>query len=147
MSIYRRIVKLPVSAARAFAWHEEEGAFEKLTPPWEKIEVLKAEGGIAVGAFIEVKVSVLGPIYIKARYRHTDYKEGTLFVDEQEKGPFLSWRHEHRFRDVGEGCSELDDHIEFVAPFGSAWLVKRRLERMFSFRHEVTLRELSADDI
>ena len=45
-----RTSTLPVSAEEAFAWHEREGAFERLSPPWERLEVLERSGGIRDGA-------------------------------------------------------------------------------------------------
>lgn len=142
MQVYRKIVKLPVSAAEAFAWHEQPGAFSKLVPPWEKVTLLDSGGGIAVGAFTKVKVGLLGPISMTALYRHVVYEKGRLFVDEQEKGPFLYWRHEHHFRDLPDGTCEMDDYIQFKSPPFTAWLVKRRLEKMFNYRHQVTLKAL-----
>lgn len=39
------------------------------------------------------------------------------FVDEQEKGPFRFFWHEHQFKATGEG-TEMTDHIRFSAPLG-----------------------------
>jgi ligand-binding SRPBCC domain-containing protein len=142
MAIFRKSIVLPVTAAQAFAWHEAPGAFASLTPPWEKVVVIEQEGGIAVGAFVRVKITLLGPIFMKAKYRHTAYDKGQLFVDEQESGPFQSWRHEHRFRDLPNNFCELEDHIEFKAPLMSAWFVVRRLEKMFEYRHAMTLQAM-----
>ena len=36
-----RSSRLPFSAESVFAWHERPGAFERLTPPWERAEVLE----------------------------------------------------------------------------------------------------------
>lgn len=40
------------------------------------------------------------------------------FVDEQLEGPFRSFRHEHTFRPLGDGSTEMCDDITFTAPFG-----------------------------
>ena len=62
-----------------------------------------------------------------------------MFRDEQIKGPFSSWVHTHRFEPAGEG-SRLIDEVECSLPF--EWLlrplVRRRLEKMFRFRHDTT---------
>lgn len=39
------------------------------------------------------------------------------FVDEQVRGPFSRFRHEHRFASV-DGGTLMTDTIEFAAPFG-----------------------------
>lgn len=56
MATFIKTVERPVSAEEAFAWHERAGAFGRLTPPWEKVEVVNAKGGIRNGACVEVRV-------------------------------------------------------------------------------------------
>ena len=50
-----REVTLPCSAQAAFAWHARPGAFKRLTPPWERVELISATGGIEDGARLELK--------------------------------------------------------------------------------------------
>jgi hypothetical protein len=51
----------------------------------------------------------------------------------------------------GEGGSFLTDHIEYELPLGVVgnlavgWFVKRRMERMFAYRHEITRRTCEAE--
>ena len=142
MATFIKRLDLPVSAEQAFAWHERPGAFGRLTPPWEKVEVLEAKGGIRNGARVEVQVRALGPISFKSVYRHVDYMEGKQFVDLQEKGPFREWRHEHRFHATGADRCVLEDHIEYEAPPLAGGIVQNRLNRMFNFRHAVTRADL-----
>ncbi len=40
------------------------------------------------------------------------------FVDEQKRGPFKSFWHEHVFLDFGDGRTEMHDSIVFIAPLG-----------------------------
>ncbi len=139
MAVFSRRVNLPVPAARAFAWHERSGAFARLTPPWEKVTVLEASGGVREGDRVRVRVNALGPVSFQAVYRHTEYEEGRLFVDLQEKGPFRHWRHEHRFHVSAPDSCILEDHIEYEPPPLGGAVVRRRLDRMFRYRHAVTL--------
>ena len=60
----------------------------------------------------------------------TEYERPARFVDEQTRGPFSSWRHEHRFEPDGDGTRMVDvvDYRSPMGPIGS--LVDRiRLER------------------
>lgn len=139
MEEFVRRVDLPVSAEIAFAWHEDDDAFERLTPPWEKVKVIRKEGGIKEGATVEVKLGILGPFGFRAKFRHGKYDFGRLFVDEQETGPFRSWRHLHRFIPVGPDSCVLEDAIEYEAPMFVSGMVKKRLKKIFDYRHEVTL--------
>jgi ligand-binding SRPBCC domain-containing protein len=47
----------------------------------------------------------------------TAYERPTRFVDEQVRGPFRRWRHEHLFRAEGDGTL-MTDVVEFEAPAG-----------------------------
>ena len=49
------------------------------------------------------------------------------FVDEQVRGPFASFRHEHRFEAVPEGRTRMTDDVTFRAPLGPLGTVVDRL--------------------
>ena len=143
--IVERTSTLPVPAEEAFAWHERPGAFERLTPPWERVEVLERAGGIREGARTAVRVRV-GPLRFRWVAVHREYTAGRRFVDEQVEGPFSHWIHEHRFEPAGPEATRYTDRIEFGPPFGSIgaaagrWLARPRAERMLAYRH-ATLRD------
>ena len=69
--IVERTSTLPASVEEAFAWHERPGAFERLTPPWERVTVIERSGGILEGARTIVKVRV-GPARFRWLARHRD---------------------------------------------------------------------------
>lgn len=46
-----------------------------------------------------------------------EYDEPRRFVDEQTRGPFASWRHEHRFEDR-EGVTSMTDIVDYRSPLG-----------------------------
>ncbi len=135
--------RLPAPAAEAFRWHERPGALERLTPPWERVEVLERPRGIGDGARAVLRVSA-GPLRLRWVAEHSAYEVGRRFVDTQVEGPFARWVHEHRFEPAGEGESVLEDRIEYALPLGPLGaaiggpLTRRRLRRMFRWRHEVT---------
>lgn len=147
--IVERTSTLPVSAEEAFAWHERAGAFERLTPPWERIDVLERSGGIREGARTAVRVH-LGPLRFRWVALHREYVEGRRFVDEQVEGPFSHWIHEHRFEPAAADATRYTDRIEFGPPFGSLgaaggrWLARPRTERMLAYRHATLRDDLAA---
>jgi ligand-binding SRPBCC domain-containing protein len=60
------------------------------------------------------------------------------FVDEQRKGPYRLWRHEHRF-EPRDGGTLATDHVQYAVWLD--WLVhpllvRRDVERIFAFRQE-----------
>lgn len=147
--IVERTSTLPVSAEEAFAWHERPGAFERLTPPWERVQLLERSGGIREGARTAVTVKV-GPARLRWVAVHREYEAGRRFVDEQVEGPFSHWIHEHRFEPAGPDSSRYTDRVEFGPPFGAlgaaagGWLARPRVERMLAYRHATLRDDLAA---
>ena len=57
----------------------------------------------------------------------TELAEPDRFVDAQLRGPFKTFRHEHRFRAIAGGTDMLDS-ITFQAPLGPlGWIAERLL--------------------
>jgi len=140
---------IAASADAVFDWHEAPGAFERLTPPWEPVRVLRHEGGISDGAQVSLLVGPW-PFSLRWDLEHCDYHKGRSFTDRQVRGPFRSWTHVHRIIPTGAKSCRLEDAIEYELPFGALGaligepLVRRKLTRLFAFRHEVTRRAFAA---
>src|SRR5919106_5856630 len=147
--IVERTTTLPVSPGEAFAWHERPGAFERLTPPWERVTVLERSGGIREGARTAVSVRV-GPARFRWVAVHREYAKDSRFVDQQVEGPFSHWIHEHRFESAGPDGTRYTDRIEFAVPFGglgaaaARWLARPRTEQMLVYRHATLADDLAA---
>ncbi len=142
--IFEKTLALPVSAEEAFAWHEAPGALQKLIPPGEPIRVVEHTGGIKNGARVVLQ---MGPVRWVAI--HQGYQEGRQFQDLQQSGPMRYWLHTHTFEPAGPNASVLRDHVEFELPFSplsnfALPLVRRKLEKTFAYRHQVTLEALKA---
>lgn len=76
----------------------------------------------------------------------THAEEPRFFVDEQRFGPYRFWHHQHHFTER-DGGTLMTDLVHYALPFGllgrlAAPLVRRRLERIFSFRRETLARRL-----
>lgn len=48
----------------------------------------------------------------------TAWNQPTRFVDEQTRGPFASWWHEHTFESTTHGGTRMRDTIVFSSPLG-----------------------------
>ncbi len=134
-----------------FRFHEDPEALRKLIPPWEKMEVAESAGSLLPGSKV-VLHGHLGLLPIRWVAVHTEYDPPHLFADRQETGPFAWWYHRHRFLDDGEGGTILRDEVEYQAPLGligswlGGWLIRRKLERMFAFRHDSTRRLIESGE-
>ena len=114
---YTRTINIPVPPVQVFDWHRRSGALERLTPPWERIDVLEKAGSIKEGNRTVLRAR-MGPLSTKWVAEHVDYVDGVQFKDVQISGPFTRWEHTHRVDPDGEESCVLTDHIEYQLPFG-----------------------------
>jgi ligand-binding SRPBCC domain-containing protein len=82
--------------------------------------------------------------------RITAYDRPARFVDEQVKGPFRVWRHEHTFAfDEARKVTVARDRVEFTAPFGvlgrlvTALVLERYMRRILAERNAYLARTLA----
>jgi len=143
---FTRRVRLPVSARVAYDWHARPGAFERLSPPWDRVEVLERHGGIEPGGRVMLRA---GPLRSRWEIEHRDTVPAEQFRDVQLRGPFACWDHLHRFEPDGADACVLEDRIDWAPPFGApgrlvaGGLVRDRLDRLFVYRHAVTAADLA----
>jgi len=55
--VVEHTTRLPFPAAAVYAWHTRPGALERLTPPWERVQVLSRTGGLDDGARTVLRVA------------------------------------------------------------------------------------------
>jgi len=135
-----------------FAWHQSPGALERLIPPWERVKVERAPASLADGE-VAVLVMSMGPLRLRWVARHRGFidrgEHGGEFTDEQVSGPFSSWVHRHLIRATGSRTCLLEDRIDYRLPGGpvgellAGWHIRRKLRRMFEYRHAATRKALS----
>lgn len=139
---------VPVSIERAFAFFSDARNLEHMTPPWLNFRIQTPLPIVMTeGTVIDYRIDLYG-LPIPWRTRIDVWEAGVRFVDRQIAGPYLWWRHEHRF-DAIAGGTRVTDHVEYVprAAWVSAWMVRRDVARIFSFRQQVLGSLLSADGV
>jgi ligand-binding SRPBCC domain-containing protein len=127
------------SLAETFAIFEDPYDLAKITPTWLNFRVTSAERvHMRQGAEIEYTIRWLN-LPIRWKTRITEYNPPHSFVDEQEKGPYTLWRHQHTFEDAPEG-TKVRDEVQYTLPFGllgklvHAAIVRRQLLGIFRYR-------------
>jgi ligand-binding SRPBCC domain-containing protein len=134
---------IAASAETVFAFHEHPEALARLTPPWQKTEILKAPTSLRVGTRVILRTKV-GPLWQTIEAEHVEYEAGRMFADRIVKGPFRSWLHRHIVTPRGAKESLLTDDVTYELPLGVLGRVaggpfaRREIERLFAYRHEVT---------
>jgi ligand-binding SRPBCC domain-containing protein len=134
---------IDASAERVFAFHEAPGALQRLTPPWEPVEFVERPANIKDGARAVLRVGPW-PFRMKWVLEHRGYIAGREFNDVQISGPFRSWHHRHTMTPLSPTACLLEDRIEYELPLGALgnffgdWYVRRKLKRLFDYRHHAT---------
>ena len=145
--LFTRSVRIERPAVQVFEWHERPGAFARLCPPWQKVEITAQQGGIRDGARVSLRTK-MGPLWLQWEIAHCDYVAGRQFRDVLLRGPFAKWEHLHRIEPAGLEASVLHDEIRYRLPGGwlgrlaGAGFVRRDLARLFAYRHAITKSEL-----
>ena len=118
---------------------------ETLTPPWLKFEVLTPRPIVMhVGLQIDYRLRLRG-LPMRWRSEITAWEPPGRFVDEQRRGPYRTWIHEHTFEER-DGGTLARDRVQYAVIGGrliNTLFVRRDVERIFHFRRE-KLRELFA---
>lgn len=151
VATYSTLIEAP--PRRVFAFHEDPSALARLTPPWEHVDVVTPPASLAVGTRVVLRTRV-GPLRLRWVAEHIAYERDRSFADRQLEGPFASWEHHHLFEDLsepGRPRTRLTDRVAYELPlgplgalFGGAF-VRRKLDRLFAFRHEVTRRACESE--
>lgn len=140
--------RLPVSKKEAFDWHKREGMFERLTPPFVRMQLFSKNHRLKLGDTVHCKFLFFHQMGVEAFFKITEYVEGESFTDEQVKGPFSYWRHEHKFEEVEDGTCIIKDKVTFRVPLESfigAMInskIAKRLKSIFQYRENVLRNDL-----
>lgn len=136
---------MPVDAGALHDWHARPGAFERLSPPWQRVALERAPRGLSAGTRVILRVRV-GPFSRRWVAEHVEHAPGRAFRDVQREGPFRRFEHLHRF-EPAPGGSRLVDEIAWELPgfplgeLAVPW-VRASLRRAFAWRHRVTAFDL-----
>lgn len=129
-------IRLPRPREEVFAFFADAANLDLLTPRRLRFEVLTPLPIVMrPGTRIEYRLRLHG-VPVQWQSEITVWEPPERFVDEQRRGPYRRWVHEHRFREA-DGETEVSDRVEYACPGGALihWLfVARDLRRIFRYR-------------
>lgn len=147
---FRVVTDLDVPPERAFALSLDIGAHERsMAATDERAVAGTVSGTIGLGESVTWRARHFGIVW-RMTSQVTVLEAPHRFVDEQVRGPFARFRHEHRFEPSARGTRMVDE-IEFRAPLGPLGLVAERvalaryLPRLIRQRNASLAAELASD--
>ena len=113
-----------------------------LTPAWVNFQIVEMPRELGHGTSIKYKI---GLWFMKFRWTSeiVSWKPGVSFVDNQIKGPYVLWRHEHNIIRTTQGYSKMTDRVTYKIPgwkFGQLihkLMIKRVLINIFNYRRRM----------
>jgi len=126
---------------KVWAFFSDINSLAVLTPPHIRLGIAHIDlpKEMHKGQKIVLKMAPLWGIRVKWHTIIADVITEELFADEQEKGPYKYWRHEHHFKKQGDGTL-MTDVVRYQMPtivpaFVTRWLgVREKLEAVFEYR-------------
>jgi len=131
------IIDKPID--EVFDFFSKAENLNKITPPELSFNILTPLPiNMKAGTLIDYKINLKG-IPMKWKTKISVWEPPYRFVDEQLKGPYVKWIHEHKFEAVGNK-TKMTDTVEYLSP---GWIleplvnmifVEKEVRKIFSYR-------------
>ena len=143
---FRTELWLPLPPAEVFPFFSDIGNLDAITPPWLHFHIVTPSTvAVTEGALIDYRLRLHG-FPLRWRTRINVWRPPHRFVDEQVRGPYRQWIHEHTF-EAHEGGTLARDLVRYAVPMDwlvHRWLVRPDIERIFQYRTEVLRKHFTA---
>ena len=127
---------LPRPIDHVFGFFADASNLEAITPPWLRFRILTPRPILMrEGTRIEYRLRIHG-LPFRWCSTITCWDPPRRFVDEQIRGPYRVWIHEHEFAET-DGGTEIRDRVRYSVAGGSLvdrLLVRRDVRRIFEHR-------------
>jgi len=142
---YETALWLPRPREEVFPFFADANNLQVITPPWLEFQVVTPEVANAVGALIDYRLRVHG-VPLKWRTHIKVWEPPFKFVDEQVRGPYRLWHHEHTFElaDNGTLCRDKVRYAMWGGRLINRLLVRRDVERIFAHRQACLQRRFAS---
>src|SRR5258706_8915416 len=137
----KSVQKIPATLEQVWNFYSNHANLHMITPPAVKFSLISQNQSerLHSGQIIEYKLRPLlnVPLYWKTEIRNV--AAPGYFMDNQRKGPFGIWQHQHFFKAI-DGGTEMTDIVLYKNPLSilgeiaNILFVKRMLKNIFAFR-------------
>lgn len=136
------VQKIPVPLKQAWDFFSNPANLQLITPASFRFTILSDfdDRPIYAGQIIEYTVRPLFNIPMRWTTLITKVEEEVLFIDEQKRGPFRYWQHQHFFKST-DRITEMTDVLNYEIPGWFAGdivntvLIKKDLKNLFDYRY------------
>lgn len=131
---------LPISLDQAWTFFSSPKNLNLITPPQMDFRILDPlPDQMYQGMLIRYKIKPMLRIPLDWVTEITVIKDHQFFIDEQRKGPYRIWHHEHHFKPVEGGVLMTDKlyydiGMGFIGTLAGKLWVDKQVEGIFAFR-------------
>ena len=138
-----RVQQIPVSLEKAWDYFANPANLGAITPEYMDFKTISKFHGdrIYPGQIIEYKVRPVWNIQVYWMTEIVHVKDQVYFVDEQRRGPYRLWHHQHHFKAIEDGV-EMTDLVHYQNPgwifegLADRFFVRKKLEGIFDYRYK-----------
>lgn len=146
-SVFETEQWFPLAPAEVFSFFSDALNLELITPPWLRFKVLAVSPvEMKEGTLIDYRLRLRG-IPLRWQSQITAWEPPFRFVDQQRRGPYRLWIHEHTFVESNSGTLARD-RVEYAVPGGmlvQKLFVEPELKRIFAYRSR-KMQEILVDE-
>ena len=131
---------LPMTLDEAWSFFSSPGNLNLITPDDLDFKILDTlPDQMYQGLMIRYKIKPMLNIPLDWVTEITMIKDKEYFIDEQRKGPYRIWHHEHHFKEVQGGVLMTDKlyydiGMSFIGTIAGALWVDKQVQKIFTYR-------------
>ena len=128
---------VPRPLSEVFRFFADAHNLEQLTPSFLNFSILTPQPiQMQAGTLIDYRIKLYG-VPMRWRTLISAWEPPYRFVDEQIRGPYSIWWHEHTFAER-DGGTVITDRVRFLSPLSALThplFIRDQLQRIFAFRY------------
>lgn len=126
--------------AALFEFFSDARNLEAITPGFLQFKIKSSDLSMRRGLIIDYSLKLYG-IPFNWRTQISAWEPSVRFIDEQLKGPYLKWVHEHTFEEIGQKtiCRDIVHYRVLGSAIIHQLFVKEKLRKIFTFRQNKLL--------
>ncbi len=134
---------LPISINEAWEFFSSPKNLNRVTPKELYFEITsEVPDKMYEGLIISYKIKPMLNIKVSWYTEITHIKHLEYFIDEQRKGPYKIWHHEHHFKEVEGGIIMTDLLYYDIGKSIFGWIagklfVNKKVKEIFDYRYQV----------